>query len=228
MHDFYFKYLKKIIIFSFLFSILFNLHVVFAGPLIGTETTPTTYDITVTKIEFQNDQGSWVTFAQGNFTFDIASVGQYQTIGPIAEGTILPSDTYVAIRVTFLNSFGLTGSAINVVRLRTNTGNPANQVFAPAGLTGVGLATQDAAPATKQTIPIPTDGAMPALLAAKNITIVGGSLQFDQAVNFTVKVGMPIIQIDFDVTNSMEFRFVPAMTYLVIPLAPSITVTITE
>ena len=192
---------KPIVIGVLIFISICQSSIVHAGVMVGTDTTPTAYEITVTKIEFQNDAGGWVTFAQGSFTFDIASVGPSTNIGPVAEGNKLPPDTYVAVRVTFLNSFGLTGVAIDTLRLRTNTGNPSTGVFIPAGLTNVGIATQDAAPASKQVMPIPTDGAMVALLAANNITAVGGNLEFQQAVNFTVGSTMPSIQIDFNIQN---------------------------
>jgi hypothetical protein len=205
---------------------------VWAGIMGGTDLTPTSYDIHITQIEFQNDDGDWIVFYAGARTFDIASTTPGSDIDQLAAGTTLPVDTYSAIRVTFDDSFGLTGVGNHGgERMITQTGNPADQTFAGPGLTGIGRATKHPVnPPTKQAIPLPQGGTMPALLAGAGITDLGGQLQLTRSVDFTIidSNTLPTIQIKVNITNSMEIRYNAPNQYLVIPLPPSIDIIITN
>lgn len=203
-----------------------------AGIMGGTDLTPMTYDIQITKIEFQNDDSDWLIFYSGGTTFDIGSVSPNATIGQVAPGTSLPIDTYVAIRITFDDSFGLTGVGTHGgQRMITETGNPADQAFAGPGLTNIGRATKHPVnPPTKQFIPLPQGGVVPGLLAGAGMTDLGAQLQLTRAVNFTIIDTniLPTIRIKFNISNAMEIRYNAPNQYLVIPLPPSIDITVTN
>lgn len=211
------------------FCILFIILVSGAEALIGgTTATPSTYVITITLIEFRNSEGTWVTFASGSFAFNIANASVNQTLGQISKGATLPSGIYDRIRVSIDDSITIAGSAINAAqRLRTQTGNPANQNIGAPPVNSLGVAIVDAAPATDQVVPIPTGGVVDAALAAAGLTSAGGSLVYETALDFTVlpnSTQMPNITVSFDVTNIIEFRSTGIGVGVVTILPPGITI----
>jgi hypothetical protein len=211
------------------FFLLFSSNV-FANIIPGsTQATPTNFEVTVLKIEFLNGNNQFVPFAEGHFVFDIASVNAAQTVGTIGEGKTLPMGSYSAARITFANSFGMTGFVTDAgggQPARTNTGNPTGT---ESGYYPVSYATPDGAPASKQTIVIPSGPGVIEALAANGITIDGnGNLSYVQPVPaFSVSASndtLPDVGISFDVTNAMEFLTIGVGTAIVVPAPPGISI----
>ncbi len=63
--------------------------------------TPEVYRVTVNKVELYNSStDQWVTIAEGDMTFDIASVNAGDVVGGYASGVSIPAGTYTKIRIT--------------------------------------------------------------------------------------------------------------------------------
>lgn len=89
----------------------------------GVDATPTAYEVTLTKVEFIDSVGTAVTFAEGSYTFDIASAS---AVGSFASGSTLPPGSYVSIRYTLSRTFGLSGASADAGAgqpCRTDSGN---------------------------------------------------------------------------------------------------------
>jgi len=198
----------------------------------GVMATPTTYVVTVTKIEFQKTDGSFVTFASGSSAFDIASVAAGQAAGTLAQGQSLEAGSYTGIRITFSRTFGMTGAVADAgggQPARTQTGNAATQT-APPDFTSIGISTTDGAAGTLQQIPVPFGTAVTAALTAEGIEEVGlTELRTTYAHVFTVTPDQtvpPPVRVDFDVTGGIEFLTTGVGTAIVIPTPPSVNVTV--
>ncbi len=200
----------------------------------GTDTTPTAYEVTVTKIEFRNSAGTYVTFMEGSFLFDIASVSANGVCGAIGAGRTLPAGTYNEIRVTFSKIFGITGAVANAGSgqpARTATGNTSVATLNGGLITSVSSATTDGATATKQSVRIPSGTAVTTGLATVGVTeVAGDQLQFSRAVSFSVEPGsaLPAIQVSFDVTNTLELLTTGAGTAVAVPGYPGIRISISN
>lgn len=138
------------------------------------------------------------------------------------------------MRVTLSSSFGMTGSVADADTLtpgaqpaRTNTGN-GTALFVAGGFT-VGIATQDAAAATKQSVPIPSGGAADTAVTNAGITRSGDTMTVSFPVSITVPEGadttsLPNFQMDFDITNTIEF-FPNGVGFGVSPAPPTLNIT---
>jgi len=202
-----------------------TLHAAVAG---GTDTTPTVYEVTVTKVEFQRADGTFFDLNTGNILLDIASSLAGQSVGAVAEGVILPAGAYTGMRLTFSRTFGITALIADAgmgTRGFTTTGNGTTTAGA---ITNIGVATAGAGAATKQSVDVPDGGDADTAIANAGLTEVGTTeLQMTTPFAFVIEEGdvMPAIQIDFDVTDAVEFAE-PAMgTVIVLPGAPTVTVT---
>jgi hypothetical protein len=221
---------RRIILSAALFMLLISSS---AFALIGgVLANPSTYVVTVTKIEFQKTDGTFVTFASGASQFDIASVGAGQAVGTLALGQSLPAGSYTGIRITFSRTFGMTGAVADAnggQPARTNTGNAATQT-APPDFTSIGVATTDGAAGTLQQIPVPFGTAVTTALTAEGIEEVGTTeLRMTVASAFTVlpeQTVPPAVRVDFDVTGGIEFLTTGVGTAIVIPTPPSVNVTV--
>jgi len=213
-----------------------------AGPLVGfggVAATPTSYKVTVTKIEFFS--GTWVTYFSGTCELDIASVAAGGSAGSCGAGATLPSGTYTQMRLTVNRAFGVTGAVADSdaaaavdQRCRTNTGN-GTTTAAGGGVTysNVSLGTaNDGAAATEQTINIPTasDGNVATTIdAISGMTIDSSGLTMTMNITFIVPEGEAVAPsgfgINFQVENKMEFMPTGAGACIAICLPPFITVT---
>jgi len=198
----------------------------------GVHTTPTNYVVNISRIEFRNSQGTFITFAQGAFPFDLAQVNPNQISGAINAGGSLPPETYDRIRFTFSRSFGVTGSLADAggdQPARTNTGNASTGTLDGGNLTAVGVASTDGGAATQQSVPIPTGDDVTDALTAAGMVESGANLQVTHVVNFTITQAnsvLPTIRMDYDVTNTLEFLTTGPGTAAVAPIPPSVTLTI--
>ena len=201
----------------------------FTSLLGGVLATPTTYEVTISKIEFQDSSGSFVTFAEGSFLLDMASVTANQAVGTIP-GTPPPPGTYTSMRITFSDTFGLTGSVPDAGAgqpAKTDTGNASNVVS--GGISNIGTANTTGGAGTKQSVPVPTGAAITTALNNAEISRSGGNMQISSPVSFTITSDssvMPNLKMDFDVINAMEFLTTGGGTAIVIPLPPDINFTI--
>ena len=207
-----------------------------ANPIIpgGVDTTPESYVVSIHKVEFLNSDGEYITFVEGVYSFDIASVGAGQNVGKIGQGKLLPPGDYIAQRVTISRSFGLRGSVEDAgasLPARTAAGNLANVTL--GGISMLAQASTDGHIATTQTVPVPSSPAISALLAAQGIIEVGpNELQITRPISFSIGAvdpKMPNVRIMFDLQNAIEFfnASTPGgVVSVVLPKRPSTTITV--
>jgi hypothetical protein len=89
----------------------FPLHAAGPAPVQKATGKPTVFKVTVTKVELYNGS-SYVTVFTGSAQMDlVAAAGG--TAFPGISSVTLPAGTYSQIRVTFLNSFGVSGSLVD-------------------------------------------------------------------------------------------------------------------
>ncbi|MBT3878016.1 MAG: hypothetical protein HOF76_03030 [Candidatus Scalindua sp.] len=240
-HIFCSRYISRLIKFVCLIGIVFHCTAAMSAYTFtnmvtgGVLTTPTTYEVTITKVEFQKSSGSYVTFVEGTYVFDLGTGGTAagEQAG-ICPGTPPPPGTYTSMRITISDTFSVTGSVTDANTVagsnqpgRTNTGNASTATVGGTTLTNVGVATTDGAAATKQSIPIPTGTAVTTTLTTAGITRSGGNLTVSFAVSFTIPedadtTSIPSVQMDFDITDTLNFF--PADSGIgMIPLPPSLT-----
>jgi hypothetical protein len=67
---------------------------------------PISYKVTVTKVEMHNEDSTWVTIFSGTAQLDMEAGGTFPGISDLD----LPAGTYDHIRITFKNSFPVTGT----------------------------------------------------------------------------------------------------------------------
>ena len=70
---------------------------------------PISYKVTVTKVEMHNEDSTWVTIFSGTAQLDMEAGGTFPGISDLD----LPAGTYDHIRITFKNSFPVTGTLSN-------------------------------------------------------------------------------------------------------------------
>lgn len=197
----------------------------------GTVITPSVYRVTIKRMEFQRKDGSYYLFADGMFSFDLASVGQGQAAGSFAEGKSLRPGSYLGVRLTFSRDFGLVAEGNHLgQRLRSEGGNPSN--LAHGGLTQVSAATVDALPAAYQIVPLPQGGLMTQALAAQQIEeLPNGDLRVSYSAPFTLADGKyvpPKLRFDFHVAEAVEIVSVGPGQGLILPLPPSLCLSVLD
>ncbi len=192
----------------------------------GVAATPTVYEVTLQKIEFKNQAGTFVSFAEGSYTFDIASASAGAAVGSIGAGNFLPLGTYTAARITISRSFVLSGQIADAgsgqpCRTRTGNGFTNNDSF---GLVNLGVGTADAAAATRQTLVVPTSTRSNTLKDNGIEELGSTSLRFEVPLSFTVAetTGMPSVGVNFNVTNAVKFQTTGAGTCIIYPQPPSV------
>jgi hypothetical protein len=200
----------------------------------GDDVTPTVYEVTLKKIEFVRTDGSGAyTYAEGNFTFDIASGSAGSAVGSFAVGNKLEPGDYNGIQITVGRTFGLkafTSDAGSFQPCRTDSANGATGTLLAGAITGVGVGTTDGATATTQSVPIPTGTAVTTALDALDISeLAGGDIMFTAAASMIIPSNAsvaPAIAIDFDVTDAAELLTTAFGTCAAFPQPPTITVTV--
>jgi hypothetical protein len=201
----------------------------------GVDVTPTVYEVTLKKIEFVRTDGSGAyTYAEGNFTFDIASGSAGSAVGSFAVGNKLEPGDYNGIRITVGRTFGLEAFTLDAGSgqpCRTDSAKGATGTLTGTGpITGVGDGTTDIATATTQSVPIPTGADITsALLAAGISELAGGDIMFTAAASMIIPSSAsvaPAIAIDFDVTDAAELLTTAFGTCAAFPQPPTITVTV--
>lgn len=224
---------KKLLSRAILVAGLLTVPMAHAGLFGGTSTTPTVYEVTLKKIEFRQLGGTWVTFAEGIYTFDIASAGAGDAVGAFATGSSLPNGTYDTMRVTLSRTFNMTFAANDATAgglpCHTQTGNGTgtyNVLF-----TNSGVGTQAAGAGTLQSVPIPTETQVTTALNNAGFTEVGGAggdIQASTPVAFVIEENStpPSMRIDFNVTNSAEVKVTGPGACFVFPQPPGIAITI--
>ncbi len=209
----------------------------FAGPFVsagGSASTPSVYEVTINKIEFKKSDGSYYTYLSTPATIDIGAASvQPGGTGGFASGQAPPPGTYTAMRVTIARTFGMTGSATNVgpapaTTCRTTTGAGTGPLTAGLVTYTVSNATNTSGQATKQSVLIPTSSDSSIENGMNNaglLLINANEVQFEVPVSLTISetdTYLPF-EIDFDVSNRMEF--LNTGSCYVIPLPPTVTVT---
>lgn len=208
------------------------------GPLVtagGTAATPTTYEITIRKVEFKRSDSSYYTFFEGASTFDLGSsnVASGQTVGAFAAGNSLePGTSYSAIRLTVNSSFSMAGEVASAGGAQPcRTGGAASGTAQVLG--GVTMVTANATGGvgSVQTVAAPTDSGgttVATALAAAGMEDLGGQYRMEVPLLLSVPADdtvPPALQIDFDAANALEFLTTGVGTCVVMPLPPVISVT---
>lgn len=138
----------------------------------GTVVTPSVYEVTLKTVEFRQVGGSWVTFIDGAYTFDIASATAGAAVGAFASGSSLPNGTYDTMRVTISRTFNMTFAGTDGGQpCRTNTGNGTGAFGA---LSNAGTGTTDGAAGSLQAVPIPSGASVTTVLSNAGFTELGG------------------------------------------------------
>lgn len=229
--------LLAITIFTFNTCLLTASHTEDENMIDGVLVTPTSYIVTMKKMEFSTDGVNFVTFAEGGGDFDIASVPPGGSVGAFGAGQVLPAGTYKWMRATISRYFKITASvpdAGSVQPARTDTNNAANGTYNDGFVTftGLGVASTDGGTATLQTIPVPIELEFPED-EMHSVVIIGTSdIRFSEQLeqSFTVPKGSttpPTMRLDFDVTNAVSFKTTGVGTAVMMVLGPHVTMTIT-
>lgn len=199
--------------------------------------TPTVYKVTVSDIKFRNTDSNFVTFASGTATFDIASAGVGEAIGAMSSSATLPPGTYNLMRFTLFGTMTLqgqyNGNLSNSLPCRTTN----SSALLANPITGIDSAyegsTSSGTP-QPQSVSIPTGSGVTLPTSPISMTQIGSTnfYQVDVPVNFTIAEGtrFPDIQVNFDVTNSIQFEVASAVSTskcIVFPSPPSISVSVT-
>lgn len=212
----------------------------FAGPFKaagGGSATPSVYEVTINKIELRRPDGSYYTYLGTPVTVDIgsASVAPGGT-GGYASGATPPSGSYTGMRVTIARTFSMTGSASGVGPGLPSTvcrtgGSGTGSLNPGGGVTyQISNATSAAGTPSKQTVAIPTssDSSIENAMNGAGLNLINANeMQFTVPVAINVSAAdtfMPL-EIDFDVSNKMEFLTTGGGICYVIPLPPTVTVT---
>jgi len=212
-------------------------HTQFGNPIDGVFATPTSYIVTMRKMEFSKDGGqTWYTFAEGGGDFDIASVAPGQSVGAFGSGQVLPAGTYTKMRATISRFFKITASttdAGNGQPARTDTTNPNNATLVNGNgdtFTSLGVALTDGGTATLQTVPVPIEAEFPEE-EGMSVELIGTTdLRFTEDLDpFTIPVGKttpPTMRLDFDVSSAVAFKTTGVGTAVMMVLGPHVTMTI--
>lgn len=180
--------------------------------------TPTSYGVTLRRVEFQNSAGVWVPFFEGSTLIDVAAVNAGAQAGSVGTGNSLPPGTYTALRVTVERSFALTGTTPNAGA----AGPLGPQPCSTGGPNGTNTGVAGTNPVS-QTVPIP-DNAFPPEGWEE---VTDQTMRAGDAVSFTVPEGgafEPSFSIGFSVTDAISFITTGAGTCQVFPGDVEVTV----
>ncbi len=214
------RFLKIFIIINALIVAHFSYAVSPFNPL---TTTPTVYEITITRIEFITNTGVTNVLVNNEFSLDIASVAAQQKIASVAQGAKLPAGAYTSVRLIVKSPITMYGMVLYHAQETVCHTHPDNEAIPLANLsdpnyTLVGVASasigNEIQVVGNQRIPIPQgkpiDTGPPdnGEFAANSVTRLGNDeFAVVSSVNFVVleEGPMPSIQINFNTEDSLEF-----------------------
>lgn len=187
--------MKRIVFLSLIF---FVLHINYSYGATATA-TPDEYIVTINKVELYNSTtSSWETVAEGDLTFDMASVNAGQVAGTYASGAAIPEGAYTQERTTVSRTFYLTASGnIGGTNYYTDTGNT------PGFAGGLRANTKTTGPAVRGTVVASIAG-----LQDAGFTIVGNYFYHEGSLPSSITVkknSTKTLRIKFNVLNTAVF-----------------------
>lgn len=207
-----------------------------AGAIAGTGSgRPTTYNVTVNKVELCRSSACVAPFVLGTVTgtFDIASATAGQEVGKLIDLSGIPMyQTWTHARITVSSTFSMAADDTTCATNGTNitnrdadlTGGLANFVVSGGGGAG-----------SLQTMVLPNQARVAALIGGFDYTTYGIT-QTEDASEFTMTVAlsapytctgeMPRIEVQFD--TSEAFGYNTACNAFAFPQPPTITITATD
>lgn len=206
--------MKREIIFIIILVLLFFLisSVSFAQAPVATG-TPSVYKVTLKRFRISSDNGAtWTTVKEGTVEFDIASVDAGATVGNFFAGSIIPG-TYNRIEHTISATFKMEGYIIDAV-----------------GTTDYYTSTT-AANGTNSMENFDINNP-PADYGEASITVFGYNEGEDlpagaEAVNIVVEKGVARkVNINFDVTNTLNLYNMGGGVFRLMPGEPTVTVSV--
>ncbi len=209
------------------------------------KTTPTTYQLTMKKLELCTDSACTGTtlLAEKDQVFDIASVSANQAVGSYVDAVALPiGTTYTHLRATVDRSFTLlggltTGVPNSTACLTDGTGTgTAAAVNAYASTTDANASGRGSA-ASAMTLVVPnaddaTNGPyddLTATFASAGISLVDANtmrVTIALSSSFTVTATPPTITTNFDVANTLDLVGTAGNACNVFFEPPNVTVSI--
>lgn len=177
--------------------------------------TPQTYEITMNRIRLYNsDTSSWVTVAEGDLTFDIASASAGSVIGSYISGASIPDGTYTQVEPRLKRDMGIqvSGSLSGTTYYTTTS-----TTSIPGGLGNAIVASTNQSQFAKGTMQVPS-----------SVPGVSGDY-FTNTINLSpsivIKQGeAKKLRVKFDVTGAATFDDSPGGgTVICYPTAPSVT-----
>jgi hypothetical protein len=166
---------------------------------------PTALNVTVTKVELWNGS-TWIEVFTGSAQLDLVAGGTFPGIADVR----LPLGTYSKVRVTVLNSFGVTGTITNL-----GTTYFVSSADGPPG-SGTSAATVSAASAGPYSFFNPAWGAAGAAFLMPEFTIT--PVTVSPSTNYAPSL-------KFDVTNALELRSVGPVFYFTMAV-PTVSIII--
>ncbi len=208
-------------------------------------TTPTTYQLTMKKVELCTDSACTGTtlLAEKDQVFNIASVAASQAVGTYVDAVALPiGTTYTHLRATvdrlFTLSGGLTvGVPVSTACLTDGTGTGTAAAINAFGSTTDADASGRGSAASSMTLVVPnaddaTNGPYPDLTgdyASAGISLVDATtmrVTIALSSSFTVTATPPTITTNFDVANTLDLVGTGADSCNIFFEPPNVTISI--
>ena len=193
--------------------------------------TPTEYSVNVENVEFHQvgaPANAFVAYNAGSANFNIASVAANAQVGSLLNTATPPSGNYDQFRVTVSNVFTITaasnGNLSNGKPCRTVTGGAA--VTNPLGDGSISVAylgATDGGMPEPETVTVPTGSAV---VYPAGIVAVGNSIQATFPSSFTITNKVPQATVKFNVTDAVLLEALGETQCIVLPMPPSVDVTI--
>lgn len=157
----------------------------------------TSYRVTVSKVEFSQDNVSWITLGEGAQEFNIASVNVGEQAGAYVSGKSIPIGTYKYVRITVSRTMYITGVSASGTQYTSST-----TIDIGGGALGVATATPNTQTAT---IVIPSSAPSPD--PNESLEISGNNMIVTSTLSepFTVTAGNGTLKINFNTQTTIEF-----------------------
>lgn len=184
------------------------------------QTTPTKYQVNIRRVSFRNLAGQWVTYIDQLFPMDIASKDPGAAIGTLGKGLNIPPGTYNAMRFHVGSTFTINASVSDVgngLAAYTDGGTTTTAVSNFGNMFRAAVTNGTPTP-TDQILQMPISSEAQSEMGSQGMsfeTIDGETymlavMPFD---NFPFTISptrrkMPVIQMNFDVTNAVDFVLV--------------------
>ncbi len=178
----------------------------FAQPASVATGTPEIYKVTMKKFEISQDGTIWVTVADTEMTFDIASVSAGSKVADWTSNAVIPNGTYTRVRPTVSSTFRMKGYAYYGTTNRTYFTTPSGISSVAGNVTDISLMTNYG----EQDITVPEGG-----------SCTGGQCVNTENQTFVVQANQTSRKrVRFDVTNRLGLYNAGGGNYVFYPEQP--------